>query len=66
MDRIIDNILNKGKRHTIFTNFDDNPEDLEDEDADMRVGYVVQKIIETVKEELFEDDNFIDELKSKF
>lgn len=66
MDRIIENILNKGKRQTIFTNFDDNPEDLKDEDADMRVGYMVQKIIETVKEELLEDDNFIQELKSKF
>ncbi len=65
MDRIIDNILNKGKRQTIFQNFDDNPEDLKDEDADMRVGYMVQKIIETVKEELLEDDNFITELKSK-
>jgi len=66
MDRIIDNILNKGKRQTIFTNFDDNPEDLKDEDADMRVGYVVQKIIETVKQEILEDEDFIDELKSKF
>jgi len=66
MDRIIENILNKGKRHTIFNNFDDNPEDLKDEDADMRVGYVVQKIIETVKEELLEDEDFINELKSKF
>ncbi len=65
MDRIIDNLLNKGKRQTIFTNFDDNPDDLKDEDADMRVGYMVQKIIETVKEELLEDDNFIKELKSK-
>jgi len=65
MDRIIDNILNKGKRQTIFTNFDDNPEDLKDEDADMRTGYMVQKIIETVKEELLEDKDFIKDLKSK-
>ena len=65
MDRIIDNILNKGKRQTIFTNFDDNPEDLKDEDIDMRTGYMVQKIIETVKEELLEDEDFINELKSK-
>ena len=65
MDRIIDNLLNKGKRETIFTNFDDNPEDLENEDADMRVGYVVQKIFETMKVELLKDDNFINELKLK-
>ena len=66
MDRILDNLLNKGKRQTIFTNFDDNPEDLKDEDVDMRTGYVVQKIIETVKEELLEDEDFIELLKSKF
>ena len=66
MDRIIENILNKGKRQTIFTNFDDNPEDLKDEDIDMRTGYMVQKIIETVKQELLEDESFIKELKSKF
>ncbi|MBA7492956.1 hypothetical protein ES702_03509 [subsurface metagenome] len=65
MDRIIDNILNKGKRQTIFTNFDDNPEDLKDEDIDMRTGYMVQKIIETVKKEILEDKEFIKELKSK-
>ena len=65
MDRIIDNILNKGKRQTIFNNFDDNPEDLKDEDADMRTGYMVQKIIETVKQEILEDEDFINELKTK-
>lgn len=65
MDRIIDNILNKGKRQTIFNNFDDNPEDLDDEDVDMRTGYMVQKIIETVKQELLEDKDFIKDLKSK-
>jgi len=65
MDRIIENILNKGKRQTIFNNFDDNPEDLKDEDADMRTGYMVQKVIETVKQELLEDEDFIKELKSK-
>lgn len=64
-DRILSNILNKGKRHTIFQSFDDNPEDLKDEDADMHIGYVIQKLFETVKEELLEDDNFINELKSK-
>jgi len=65
MDRIIDNILNKGKRQTIFTNFDDNPEDLKDEDVDMHVGYMVQKIIETVKKEILEDKGFIKDFKSK-
>ena len=65
MDRIIENILNKGKRQTIFNNFDDNPEDLKDEDIDMRTGYMVQKIIETVKQELLEDEDFIKEFKSK-
>jgi len=63
MDRIIDNILNKGKRQTIFTLFDDNPENLKDEDADMRVGYMVQKIIETAKEEILEDDKIIESVK---
>jgi integrase len=65
IDRILDNILNKGKRQTIFQNFDDDPKKLQDEDSDMRVGYMVQKIIETVKAELLEDSDFIKELKSK-
>lgn len=59
MDRIIENILNKGKRQTIFQNFDDNPEDLKDEDIEMRTGYMVQKIIQTVKGEILEDEDFI-------
>ncbi len=66
MDRIIENILNKGKRHSIFKDFDDNPEDLKNEDVDVRVGYMVQKIIQTIKEEILEDEDFIKELKFKF
>jgi len=66
VNRIIDNIVNKGKRQTIFSNFDDNPEELKDENVDMHVGYMVQKIFETVKSELLGDQDFINELKSKF
>ena len=65
VERIIDNILNKGKRHTIFTNFNDNPEDLRNENVDMRVGYMVQKIFETVKDELLDDENFINNFINK-
>lgn len=65
VNRIIDNIVNKGKRQTIFSNFDDNPEELKDENVDMHVGYMVQKIFETVKSELLGDQDFINDLKSK-
>lgn len=70
MDRLMENLLNKGKRQTIFDAIDEHPEHLKNETTDRKMGYFIEKILKTAEENavkrLKNDEEFIDDLFNRF
>ncbi len=69
IERLTEGLLNTGKRQTIFDFFEHQPENLQDESNDVKIGYFLQKLITIAKEELAKDESFkqeiFEELKEK-
>ena len=57
--------MNKGKRRTIFRKYEYKPENLKDEDNDVKMGYLIESLLQTAKKELLEDSHFLKKLKSQ-
>ena len=66
IDRLTENLLNTGKRQTIFDSVEHNPEQLKDEKTDVKMGYFLQKLINIAKEELRDDEDFMEEIYEGF
>lgn len=66
IDRFMENLLNKGKRETIFHAVNEHPEHLKDETTDRKMGYFIQKLITIAKDELKQDSEFREEMYEEF
>lgn len=58
IERLTVNLLNTGKRQTIFDRIEHNHEDLKNEPNDVKMGYFLTKIIDIAKNELRTDESF--------
>ncbi len=58
IERLTENLLNTGKRQTIFDRVEHNHEDLKNEPNDVKMGYFLTKIIDIAKNELRTDESF--------
>ncbi len=68
--RIIENLtqtlLNKGKRKTIFNKFEEATETERNSfENEVKMGYLVEKLLQTAKDELLQNEDFVNELTDK-
>ena len=66
LERLKNAVLNRDKREAIFRNYSKEPDDIYTEEIDVKAGFLIELLIQKAKEELLEDDEFLEELKEKF
>lgn len=65
VEKFMEVLTNKGKRQTIFNQFIHKEEDLKEESNDVKMGFFMESLMNTMKKELLEDEDFLKQLKSK-
>ena len=66
LERLKNAVLNRDKREAIFRKYSEEPDDIYTEEIDVKAGFFIELLIQKAKEELLEDDEFLEELKEKF
>ena len=65
IDKLTTFLLDRKERQTIFRRYKNDPDTIYSEENDIKMGYLIESLLQTARSELLDDPDFIKELKKK-